>query len=141
MDVDDRRERAVAGTGWRGDPGLDRAALAGGLDAGGHRPLDPVQQRFSDGDAEAWAARVAALRPDDVLAVGAAVHSVRAVPADQLATVAGATAGRPLHVHLSEQPAENDACRSFYGCTPTELLDAHGAPGPGRCRRAAVPRQ
>ena len=24
----------------------------------------------------------------------------------------------PLHVHLSEQPAENAACQAFYGCTP-----------------------
>jgi cytosine/adenosine deaminase-related metal-dependent hydrolase len=32
----------------------------------------------------------------------------------------------PLHVHLSEQPAENAATQAFYGCTPTELLDDHG---------------
>ena len=30
--------------------------------------------------------------------------------------------GRPLHVHLSEQPAENQACQQFYGCSPTEQL-------------------
>ena len=36
----------------------------------------------------------------------------------------------PLHVHLSEQPAENDACLGFYGLTPTGLLDAEGALGP-----------
>ena len=41
---------------------LDACYLAGGLAALGHRPLDEVQRRFSDGDAEAWAARVAALR-------------------------------------------------------------------------------
>jgi cytosine/adenosine deaminase-related metal-dependent hydrolase len=33
-------------------------------------------------------------------------------------------------VHLSEQPAENDACRAFYGRTPTELLDGEGVLGP-----------
>jgi formiminoglutamate deiminase len=30
--------------------------------------------------------------------------------------------GRPLHAHVSEQPAENDACRAAYGRTPTALL-------------------
>ena len=35
--------------------------------------------------------------------IGAAIHSVRAVPRDQLATVVEAASGRPLHVHLSEQ--------------------------------------
>ena len=38
--------------------------------------------------------------------------------------------GPPLHVHLSEQPAENDACLGFYGVTPTGLLDDEGALGP-----------
>jgi cytosine/adenosine deaminase-related metal-dependent hydrolase len=44
--------------------------------------------------------------------------------------VAAAAAGRPLHVHLSEQPAENHACRAYYGRTPTELLDSEGVLGP-----------
>ncbi|HET6634889.1 MAG TPA: amidohydrolase family protein, partial [Streptomyces sp.] len=35
----------------------------------------------------------------------------------------------PLHVHLSEQTAENDACRAAHGCTPTELLAEHGVLG------------
>lgn len=61
--------------------------------------------------------------------VGAAVHSVRAVPRDQLGVVAAAATGRPLHVHLSEQPAENEACQRFYGMTPTALLDVEGVLG------------
>jgi len=109
---------------------LDTCYLAGGLDATGHTGLDEVQRRFSDGDADAWAQRVAALRADDVLSVGAAIHSVRAVPAGQLPTVVAAAAGGPLHVHLSEQPAENEACAAVHGCTPTALLDAAGALGP-----------
>jgi cytosine/adenosine deaminase-related metal-dependent hydrolase len=44
--------------------------------------------------------------------------------------VAAAAAGRPLHVHLSEQPAENLACQQFYGLTPAALLDAEGLLGP-----------
>ena len=52
-------------------------------------------------------------------AVGAASHSVRAVPRDALPTVAGdRRAAGPLHVHLSEQPAENDACLAHYGLHP-----------------------
>lgn len=109
---------------------LDACYVAGGLDKGGHLPLDEVQLRFSDGDATAWAERVAALREHDGLRVGAAIHSVRAVPAEQLAVVAGAVPDRPLHVHLSEQVGENDACQTFYGCSPTALLEERGVLGP-----------
>jgi formiminoglutamate deiminase len=110
---------------------LDACYLAGGLDAGGHLPLDDVQARFSDGDAEAWAVRVALLPERPGVRIGAAVHSVRAVPAAQLATITRAAAGRPLHVHLSEQAAENEACLAYYGMTPTRLLNDHGVLGPG----------
>jgi cytosine/adenosine deaminase-related metal-dependent hydrolase len=34
-----------------------------------------------------------------------------------------------MHVHLSEQPAENEACRAFYGSTPTGLLEKAGVLG------------
>jgi formiminoglutamate deiminase len=111
---------------------LDTCYLAGGLTAGGHTELDSVQRRFADADADDWAARVAALKPSDRLRIGAAAHSVRAVPRAQLAPVgAFATAtGAPLHVHLSEQPAENEACQAFYGLSPTALLAAEGLLGP-----------
>ncbi len=109
---------------------LDTCYLSGGLSADGHLPLDEVQQRFTDGDVEGWAARTALLEPDDNTRIGAAVHSVRAVPRDQLRPMAKAAAGMPLHVHLSEQPAENHAAQMFYGRTPTELLDDAGLLGP-----------
>jgi formiminoglutamate deiminase len=109
---------------------LDTCYLAGGLEARGHTPLDQVQARFADGDAGRWAARVAQLRCGPTVRIGAAIHSVRAVPAAQLPGVVAAAADRPLHVHLSEQPGENAACQAFYGCTPTALLAAHGALGP-----------
>ncbi|WP_448639641.1 formimidoylglutamate deiminase [Geodermatophilus sp. URMC 63] len=109
---------------------LDACYLAGGLEAGGHTPLDEVQLRFADADADAWAARVAALPEGPGVRVGAAVHSVRAVPAGQLGVVAAAARGRPLHVHLSEQPRENEACRAVHGRTPTALLEQHGVLGP-----------
>jgi formiminoglutamate deiminase len=108
---------------------LDTCYLSGGLGADGHLPLDDVQVRFSDGDADAWATRMALLPERNGLRVGAAVHSVRAVPAGQLPTVVQAAAGRPLHVHLYQQPAENEACQAFYGSTPTGLLEKAGALG------------
>jgi len=110
---------------------LDACYLAGGIDTA----LQGAQLRFGDADADAWGARAAALRETPVARVGAAIHSVRAVPADQLATVAGWARDRaaPLHVHLSEQVAENEACLAAYGRTPAQLLDEHGALGPHAC--------
>jgi formiminoglutamate deiminase len=107
---------------------IDTCYLTGGFG----RPLEGPQLRFGDGDAERWAARAAALRPGPRARIGAAVHSVRAVPAEQLPTVAGWAADReaPLHAHLSEQRAENDDCRAAHGRTPTQLLADAGALGP-----------
>ncbi|MFJ9585434.1 formimidoylglutamate deiminase [Streptomyces acidicola] len=107
---------------------LDTAYLSSGF---GQAP-DRHQLRFSDGMAEAWAERSSLLKERDHLRIGAAVHSVRAVPAGQLATVARWAEERraPLHVHLSEQTAENDACLAAHGCTPTQLLAEHGVLGP-----------
>jgi len=109
---------------------LDACYVAGGLAGDGHLPLNDVQAQFSDGDADAWVARVGELKDRPGLRVGAAVHSVRAVPREQLTTVVAAAVDRPLHVHLSEQPAENTACQGFYGCSPTALLADAGALGP-----------
>lgn len=98
---------------------LDTCYLAGGI---GVEP-DEVQRRFSDGSAAAWASRVAALKEGELFRVGAAIHSVRAVPADELSLV---DSDRVVHVHLSEQCAENEQCQAAYGRTPTELLHDHG---------------
>ncbi|MGW1102970.1 formimidoylglutamate deiminase [Streptomyces sp. NPDC002540] len=113
---------------------LDTAYLSAGF---GRRPTqyqqpDHHQLRFSDTTADAWAERASLLKGGDHALIGAAVHSVRAVPAAQLATVAAWAEERqaPLHVHLSEQTAENDACLAAHGCTPTRLLADHGVLGP-----------
>ncbi|MFJ8017802.1 formimidoylglutamate deiminase [Streptomyces sp. NPDC096339] len=107
---------------------LDTAYLSAGF---GEAP-NQHQLRFSDGTAEAWAERVGGLKPRDHALIGAAIHSVRAVPAGQLATVAAWAQERraPLHVHLSEQTAENEACLAAHGRTPTQLLADHGVLGP-----------
>ncbi|MGW6401859.1 formimidoylglutamate deiminase [Streptomyces sp. NPDC055134] len=107
---------------------LDTAYVSSGF---GKEP-DRHQRRFSDGTTEAWAERATLLKDGDHARIGAAIHSVRAVPADQLGTVAewARTRGAPLHVHLSEQTAENEACLAAHGCTPTRLLADHGVLGP-----------
>ncbi|MBG7700733.1 formimidoylglutamate deiminase [Streptomyces sp. MC1] len=102
------------------------------LSSGFGEPPTAHQLRFSDGSAEAWAERCAVLKERDHARIGAAIHSVRAVPAGQLTTVARWAEERraPLHVHLSEQTAENDACLAAHGRTPTRLLADHGVLGP-----------
>ncbi|MFP3991992.1 formimidoylglutamate deiminase [Streptomyces sp. E11-3] len=106
---------------------LDTAYVASGFG----EPPNSHQLRFSDGSAEAWAERATLLKDREGVRIGAAIHSVRAVSADQLGTVAQWAAERsaPLHVHLSEQTAENDACQAAHGCTPTRLLADHGVLG------------
>jgi formiminoglutamate deiminase len=107
---------------------LDTVYLHGGLADDGYLALFERQQMFGDASAEAWAERVAALPADDRRRVGAAIHSVRAVDPAAIRAVAGWTeaAGAPLHVHVSEQPAENDQCLAAHGCTPVELLARTG---------------
>jgi formiminoglutamate deiminase len=111
---------------------LDVCYLAGGFDA----PLAPEQRRFGDGEVARWEARAESLRSDHAqlsgVVIGAAIHSVRAVPASAIPTVAGWVQrhGAPLHVHVSEQPAENAACRAAHGRSPTQLLADLGALGP-----------
>ncbi|MEV6944432.1 formimidoylglutamate deiminase [Streptomyces sp. NPDC051172] len=112
---------------------LDTLYLSSGLsNRPGGEPPGTHQLRFSDGSAEAWAERCSVLKERDHARIGAAIHSVRAVPAGQLATVARWAEERraPLHVHLSEQTAENEACLEVHGCTPTQLLALHGVLGP-----------
>lgn len=113
---------------------LDTAYLTGGIDA----PLHGTQIRFGDADADAWADRVAAIRPDETLTVGAAIHSVRAVPLDDLPRIAAHATGRPLHVHLSEQRLENEQALATFGATPTRVLADAGALGPATTAVHAV---
>jgi cytosine/adenosine deaminase-related metal-dependent hydrolase len=104
----------TAEAGARG-PAADRASLStadgGGGRTPGHRDLSGV-----DGG---------------MARVGVAVHSVRAVPPAEIATVAAFARDRelPLHVHLSEQPAENEAVVAAYGRSPAAVLAAAGALG------------
>jgi formiminoglutamate deiminase len=108
---------------------LDTCYLAGGIG----RPVEGVQLRYSDGTGLGWQERADELTAEEGgdLVVGAAIHSVRAVPLDDMRMVAD-WADRfevPLHVHLSEQAAENEECLEAYGRTPSELLAEAGALG------------
>jgi formiminoglutamate deiminase len=106
---------------------LETCYLHGGI---GLEPTEG-QRRFSDGTAERWAERVGALEGGPTVRIGAAIHSVRAVAAEEAAVVAAWARERevPLHAHVSEQPDENAASIAAYGRTPTEVLAEAGALG------------
>ncbi len=108
---------------------LDTCYLAGGLGPDGPEPLSPEQAAFGDANVHAWAERVAAIAERPHARIGAAVHSVRAVPREALPVVAEFARGRPLHVHVSEQATENEQCLAAYGLTPTSLLAESGVLG------------
>jgi len=122
------------------------------------RPLLPEQRRFGDGSAEGWLGRWHDLRagcgifppwrenagasaPETEqnpamagicpITIGAAIHSVRAASPDDIAHVAAhLPPDVPLHVHVSEQPAENEQSLATYGRTPTQVLADAGALSP-----------
>ncbi|TFD65727.1 formimidoylglutamate deiminase [Cryobacterium ruanii] len=107
---------------------LDTIYLKGGIG----RELATEQRAFGDGTATAWLTRWQSLRAqlegDDLVTLGAALHSVRAVPPDAMREVLdGLPREVALHVHLSEQPQENTDCLAAYGLTPTGLLESLGA--------------
>ena len=109
---------------------LDACYLQADVDG---TPLDGVQRRFGDGSAAAWAERAERLAPaaGGGALLGAAIHSVRALPPAAMAEVAAwaAERGAPLHLHLSEQPRENQACLAATGRTPARLAADCGVLG------------
>jgi formiminoglutamate deiminase len=111
---------------------LDTCYLTGGI---GMR-LSGVQERFGDGDADRWATRAEdltlAYKGAEDVEIGAAVHSVRSVPPEQMPAVAefAQRHAGPLHVHVSEQRAENDVCVAAYSATPVQVLHDRGVLGP-----------
>ena len=107
---------------------LDTCYLRGGF----VDPREGGQRRFGDADADAWASRATALAGHATLRRGAAIHSVRAVREHAMPTVVrwAEDRGAPLHVHASEQHAENAACREATGRTPVRLLADAGVLGP-----------
>ena len=102
------------------------------LSEGEDQPLTGVSQRFGDPDVDTWAARLDALQPDTDFRVGAAMETVRTLPAaaaEQVAAWAQAHEA-PLHVTLARTAAERSACESQHEVTPTEWLLERGALSP-----------
>lgn len=60
--------------------------------------------------------------------MGIAPHSVRAVPREWLKPIAAwaRISDVPLHMHVSEQLGEVEACAAAYGMRPVEVLAAEG---------------
>lgn len=107
---------------------LDTCYLRGGFD----RPLEGPQKRFGDSGVDAWARRVESIEAPAEVIVGAALHSVRAVDPASMEIVRewADRRGAPLHVHVSEQRAENQECLAATGLTPVGLLGTTGILGP-----------
>ena len=108
---------------------LDTCYLQGSIG----KELAPEQARFGDGSIDGYMRRHASLRAaladfSPLVTVGAAIHSVRAVAAEDLPRFAELDG--PLHIHLSEQPAENEQALAAYGKTPTRLLAEAGLLSP-----------
>lgn len=107
--------------------------------AGWKRPPNPGQARFITPRVEDFIRHTDLLRSSlgsecarDSAWVGVAPHSVRAIPIDYLKELAAyaRSAAMPIHMHVSEQPAEIEACAAEYGMRPIELLHRHRILGP-----------
>lgn len=100
--------------------------------AGVGAPLRPDQRRMGDRHPDEVLSAVDRLRrwasADPAVMVGLAPHSVRAVPADWLRAFAGFVG--PVHAHVSEQPAENEAAARESGGSPTRVFADAGLVGP-----------
>ena len=94
----------------------------GGFD---QRPLEPRQRRFGH-TLDDYLALLAQLRrrESNLLRVGVALHSLRAVPAGAMPALLEALAGHdfPIHIHIAEQTAEVEQCQAARGARPVRWL-------------------
>jgi formimidoylglutamate deiminase len=106
---------------------LNVCYATGGID----EPLRPEQRRFATPDLAEYLEQTERLAAGDagLVTVGVAPHSVRAVPRAWLRELHGWAAERDtsFHIHVSEQPAEVEACIQAFGIRPLELLAAEDA--------------
>ncbi len=91
------------------------------------RPLEGAQRRFGSPSPERFweqVGRLAGLADPATQSVGVALHSVRAVPREELGGMAAEARrrGLPLHMHLEEQHGEIEECEQAYGHPPFELV-------------------
>ena len=100
--------------------------MSGGFDG---RALGERQRRFGH-DLDGFLGLLDALRvgQDDMLRIGCALHSLRAVPADAMRDVLAALpAASPIHIHIAEQLGEVQDCIALRGARPVEWLLANAA--------------
>jgi len=106
------------------------------LRSGFQLPHDPGQKRFFEITPDFLAnmdALVHKIPPESSdVRLGVAPHSIRAVPLNDLREIAAWAREKklPLHMHMAEQVAENEACMREYGQTPVALLGEAGLLGP-----------
>ncbi len=95
--------------------------MTGGFDG---RPLGERQKRFGH-DVDGYLRLFETLRAEagDLLRVGCALHSLRAVPPDAMRTVLAALpADARIHIHISEQIGEVQDCLAIRDVRPVEWL-------------------
>jgi formimidoylglutamate deiminase len=99
------------------------------LRSGYELPPDPGQTRFFE-STTAFLENMDALigtcsANQSEVQFGVAPHSIRAVPLPDLKEIAAWTRHNklPLHMHVAEQVAENEACLREYGIAPVALFD------------------
>lgn len=90
----------------------------------GEQALRHDQRRFSTNVAEIMQLIVALEgKRNAQVEVGVAPHSLRAASISQIRElVATLPAARPIHIHIAEQQKEVDACITYSGKRPVELL-------------------
>jgi formimidoylglutamate deiminase len=106
------------------------------LRSGHNLARDPGQTRFFE-STDAFLENIGALVRDysggsSEVRFGIAPHSIRAVALPDLKEIAAWARDNnlPVHMHVSEQIAENTACLGEYGLTPVALLNRERLLGP-----------
>lgn len=107
--------------------------MSGGFDG---RALIARQRRFGH-TIEAYLRLLEALRQheSDSVKIGAALHSLRAVPAQAMNEVLAdrLLAECPIHIHIAEQIGEVQDCLATRGARPVEWLFEHAQVDPHWC--------
>ncbi|MFC5461089.1 formimidoylglutamate deiminase [Massilia niabensis] len=117
----------IAAAGQQSGMGLTLLPVLYSHSGFGEQPLKPEQARFRT-DVDEVLRVVEALEPlrGGQLEVGAAPHSLRAADSEQIRELAAALpGGRPLHIHIAEQPGEVRQSMEFSGLRPVEYLFEH----------------
>jgi len=99
---------------------------------GFQKATNPLQRRFIE-DSDTYLNNLQRLTSEmkdkaNMVQVGAAPHSVRAVSLPYLKAVNDYVREQdiPMHMHVAEQPVEVSACIEEYGRSPVALLDTEG---------------